>query len=354
MLPQNKYNYCEKILESGAFISRKNYRKESIWLIKYMKLNGYSDEEIYEKWIKMYCDASGDDEGSLAVNTFARLKSAADACQLGKPKTYFIYEEEIAEINSVFLPIWAKRFIFVLYCLRKIAEKDWFNEDTMFYKKEICKFVGKQRVRLEESEFLLQRLVESSLIYEKSETVVSDYDGEEYKTIWWEFAFARKSGTVAFTYKNLYDIEDKLDLINNNRVCSCGTVYEKKSADMVRCPVCQRKKEKNRLSQFMSQFKKPEEQTVCERCGEPIIVDGNSKDALCEKCKKEKENKRLYEFMSQFKKPEETCNCVSCGALITIDGNSKTIMCDACWKKGRNHKKNYNKDGSKRSHHKVK
>lgn len=311
MLPVNKINHCISMLQSRSFLSEKNFRKESTWLICYLKKQKMSIDEIYNIWKEMMLKLDPDyEETGLLQRTFDLLCAGAKRVRLGSMRSVIIFQEEIDAINAVFLPLWVKRFLLTLYVCCKIRGKSVIDEDCFDMFDEIIHLCGKQRVRLEEKEFLINRLEQAGLL-KCNNSEYTDSFGDIMVTLNYSFAFARDDGIVGFSIFTPYDLPEFYSMLKNEFKCErCGKMFERgsKSKSML-CPECKKRKRN-----------KPEVVVVCPECNREFTKTGNSKTDLCPECEAKKGNK-----------PSTIAICSECGGEFVKTSKSKTDLCQNCW-----------------------
>lgn len=311
MLPVNKINHCISMLQSRSFLSEKNFRKESTWLICYLKKQKMSIDEIYNIWKEMMLKLDPDcEETGLLQRTFDLLFAGAKRVRLGSMRSVIIFQEEIDAINAVFLPLWVKRFLLTLYVCCKIRGKSVIDEDCFDMFDEIIHLCGKQRVRLEEKEFLINRLEQAGLL-KCNNSEYTDSFGDIMVTLNYSFAFARDDGIVGFSIFTPYDLPEFYSMLKNEFKCErCGKMFERgsKSKSML-CPECKKRKRN-----------KPEVVVVCPECNREFTKTGNSKTDLCPECEAKKGNK-----------PSTIAICSECGGEFVKTSKSKTDLCQNCW-----------------------
>lgn len=324
MLPVNKINHCISMLQSRSFLSEKNFRKESTWLICYLKKQKMSIDEIYNIWKEMMLKLDPDyEETGLLQRTFDLLCAGAKRVRLGSMRSVIIFQEEIDAINAVFLPLWVKRFLLTLYVCCKIRGKSVIDEDCFDMFDEIIHLCGKQRVRLEEKEFLINRLEQAGLL-KCNNSEYTDSFGDIMVTLNYSFAFARDDGIVGFSIFTPYDLPEFYSMLKNEFKCErCGKMFEKSSWGKSNlCKECKEQLEKERSARRTSIVRKPEVIVVCPECNREFTKTGNNKTDLCPECEAKKRSK-----------PSTIAFCSACGGEFIKTSKSQTGLCQECWKK---------------------
>lgn len=281
-------------MESGKFFTARNVYKESIYLMKYLKSLGKTKDEIYDIWAPIFCDRKKIPPDDFVVkNVFDELYGKTRMYRIEKPKTFCIYQLEIDEINSVFAPLWTKRFLLLLYCCCKVKNRSYIDDRSFLWHKEICDLCDKGRLNDNAKHLLIENFIDIGLLRRNVTRIVDSY-GEETFDETYEFVFQKHNGPVAFCWIDPYEIPKYFHLIKNEMKCvECGKTFTRSSrSKTVLCPECWERKRKTSESErkyeyFVNNLKVGEKKAVCRNCRAEFIKSGRSQTELCHECWKE-------------------------------------------------------------------
>ena len=118
MLPVNKGDVCQRILETGHYQFPLSKIREDVWLIAWLKSKGSSYQEAYDKWKPIYLTRHPDTEVAQAI--FDKLWMNSRRMRFtNRYKPIIFYKEEIDEIARCDAARWQKEAILLVYAVMK-------------------------------------------------------------------------------------------------------------------------------------------------------------------------------------------------------------------------------------------
>lgn len=127
IIPIDKKINCQRMLSTKEFQTKYWHNEELCWLIKYLKLNRYSKENIYQNW-KFFRlkDKNEYDEEMLYCDFKSFNKLSKTVVFKDRPKI-FVYQEEINYINSLPIPLWIRQYVYFLLLHIKCTENIYYD-----------------------------------------------------------------------------------------------------------------------------------------------------------------------------------------------------------------------------------
>lgn len=236
-LPINEDDNSRRILETGKYQLEGSKGKEDVWLIRYLKTEGYSGyEDIYTIWCRIAPQKYPDLNDEEMRRLFKKLWDRANK----RKKDYGIFEfeifqEEIDEINTVRMVPWYKEYALLVLAYYKILGREKIelrNIPSTLLFKLLTK--GKPRSR------------DKLRVREKMEdTGLMSIDTRNFAA---SLNYQKRKGKSLGVFTQIQDVVSLFPLLKYEMVCKrCGRVFEYNSkTKRTVCLDCWKKKEAER------------------------------------------------------------------------------------------------------------
>ena len=365
LFPIDLEKNTKRIMNGEGFRSKKNHIKELVRSCQWMRANGYTEDEIKQFVINNCCDTDlyGDCIARRVGKIIERSKKSNEPLYPPKPITF--YQSEIDWICGLDTKLWIKRYAFLVIGAARsykdgmfpYSKTDYIPKDDSFESWEYettnrqmemaeedgDEYYGGNKSTYNNARFNAEFLAASGLqlnsgrgedynqvfdlltslgVAEKKVFEPKSWFAEAKTNTKYKFTLPVKKSGQKFVFEDVYEMEDKIDIIGNFRVCpKCGKRFDAGSQGQTElCDECydeERRKVKGRIG---------ESECVCKRCGDRFVKGGRGQTGFCQKCYDEERRK----FNGRI--GESECFCKRCGEKFIKNGRGQTDLCVKCYK----------------------
>lgn len=230
MLPVNQVINSERLLSTGCYQIKNSKSIEDVWLMKYLRDKGFSEDEIYETWKRIYLTKYPFyNDWDLEDWIFPRLWKRSLRIYFQQFEKITIFQEEIDFINNAEVLMRFKEFVLVLLAYAKAMgyTKIMVSDGTKGYlsnlKRDITPYLKSGRRQQGSDEFIKCQEV-GLLEFHKGGAFSND---EKSGFAYYSIPFMKTEGVVAYEFDTIADIQQAFASLKCEAVCpKCGKVFE--------------------------------------------------------------------------------------------------------------------------------
>ena len=255
MLPVNKGDVCQRILETGRYQFPLSKIREDVWLIAWLKSKGFSYQETYDKWKPIYLTRHPDTEVAQAI--FDKLWMNSRRMRFtNRYKPIIFYKKEIEEIARCDAARWQKEAILLVYAVMKALETN--VVDTLPFREIIALTSRKGNLAGHEIGELIAKCKQLDILRIRCERRWDSTIGEYEDLFRYECPQIKADGIEVMRVKSILAVPDSIfGIINKQKCIDCGKEFD----DGNRCKrnVCKDCYKKRRLmykKQWISSHRK--------------------------------------------------------------------------------------------------
>lgn len=259
MLPVNKGDVCQRILETGRYQFPLSKIREDVWLIAWLKSKGFSYQETYDKWKPIYLTRHPDTEVAQAI--FDKLWMNSRRMRFtNRYKPIIFYKEEIEEIARCDAARWQKEAILLVYAVMKALDAQ--SVDVLPFREIIALTSHHNNLHDYEIGELIAKCKQLGLIQFQHNRKWDSVMGEYEDFVRYSCPKIKENGTEAKKVRCVLDVPDSMFGFIKTRICvECGKEFEvnnKSKSD--RCDKCYVKYRKKYKRKWINNFRKKDEE----------------------------------------------------------------------------------------------
>ena len=224
MLPVNKGDVCQRILETGHYQFSLSKIREDVWLIAWLKSKGFSYQETYDKWKPIYLTRHPDTEVAQAI--FDKLWMNSRRIRFtNRYKPIIFYKEEIEEIARCDAARWQKEAILLVYAVMKALDAR--SVDVLPFREIIALTSHKGHLVGHEIGELIAKCKQLGLIQFQHNRKWDSIMGEYEDFVRYSCPKIKENGIEAKKVRCVLDVPDSMFGFIKTRICvECGREFD--------------------------------------------------------------------------------------------------------------------------------
>lgn len=236
MLPVNKGDVCQRILETGHYQFPLSKIREDVWFIAWLKSKGFSYQETYDKWKPIYLTRHPDTEVAQAI--FDKLWMNSRRMRFtNRYKQIIFYKEEIDEIARCDAARWQKEAILLVYAVMKALGTN--VVDILPFREIIALTSRRGNFVGNEIPELIAKCKQLGILKFKLERKWDPVVGEYEESVRYECPLIRKCGENKCNIRCVLDVPDATFDFIKTKICKiCGNEFEIKNTSRRKECIC--------------------------------------------------------------------------------------------------------------------